>query len=1069
MQNFDHALEATNTALNSTGSAARENSRYMESLEAKTQQLKATFEDFANNVINSQLVKSLLSLANAFLQLLNTPVGQFATQLTLLTAAGWSFMQLINAMGVVGQIITQFTGATKATTGFGAAVAKIGGVITKAGTLPVILGISAALLAIVAVGPHVIDFFDSLIDPVGNATEKIEENNAELQTAKTRLEELESTHWSDRTPEIQDEIQELKGYIAELEEANAKLKENRALAFEKEITGEKTLRTNKQYQVSVTPRLGEEQITIFGETEEELIDNVNKALGTTYHTLEEIEKQVGIVGLTFDEWQGSAEEYYAKITNATDSYIARLKEGEQLTQAEQQELVEYIGILRDYAQNAELAGEYGTELSDSLKLAANWANNSVQAFDELVWLEKEHGNALSITETEAKKLIAAYPQLSEQIVQLNGNYYTTIDAISALSTAEGQYSVDFINNQIEMTNAAIKGAEARIEAYNAEQRSITRGYMLLYRNTGDKSYLQAAQESAQITLDAQADLKEAMDLRSQLKAILRNNASGTRSYVFDSGDTSSATEESKDILEDFRAWLEDQDFVIFNLEKNEANAKEVEAVYNNILTAIEAKHQELLAQGYTDTDDEIQELVELWWDYKEALDDMWDQIRQAALDSLEDYYNQLADQQEAIANQYQDQADAYQSLADLMTDYLDEEIEALQAKQDALDDANEALQEEIELEEKMDALARARQTKVLVWKDGHWQYVTDASAVSEAAADLEDYERDQALQDQKDALQVEIDILNQYKQEWADLAKDYDDHVKKMDVLQQLGIDTNRNNLAQLVADAQKYADAYMAAMQQMVNAQNLMNQYQNMAGQIGNILTSDTQSIIDQALALSGTYGQATSDAEREAIHQQVADLMHSIGGTYDEASGKWDIFENLGVYNGTYQSGGSGGSSNRPSSGSSGGGSTTSGGSTSSGPTPGYEGGNYSDTVQDLIDKGAPSWVIEMEKNKGYASGTTNARAGFQLVGENGPEMRVLNPGDGILPADATKNLWAWSNFAPGDMIARLGRVDTSRGYNITIGTFSPNLPNVQDGPGFAEYIRTNFWKDLMQYKPN
>ena len=35
MNNFDHAAEATKTALNSTGSAAEENARAMESLEAK--------------------------------------------------------------------------------------------------------------------------------------------------------------------------------------------------------------------------------------------------------------------------------------------------------------------------------------------------------------------------------------------------------------------------------------------------------------------------------------------------------------------------------------------------------------------------------------------------------------------------------------------------------------------------------------------------------------------------------------------------------------------------------------------------------------------------------------------------------------------------------------------------------------------------------------------------------------------------------------------------------------------------------------------------------------------------
>lgn len=35
LSNFDHAVEATATALDSAGSAARENARYMESLEAK--------------------------------------------------------------------------------------------------------------------------------------------------------------------------------------------------------------------------------------------------------------------------------------------------------------------------------------------------------------------------------------------------------------------------------------------------------------------------------------------------------------------------------------------------------------------------------------------------------------------------------------------------------------------------------------------------------------------------------------------------------------------------------------------------------------------------------------------------------------------------------------------------------------------------------------------------------------------------------------------------------------------------------------------------------------------------
>ena len=40
-------------------------------------------------------------------------------------------------------------------------------------------------------------------------------------------------------------------------------------------------------------------------------------------------------------------------------------------------------------------------------------------------------------------------------------------------------------------------------------------------------------------------------------------------------------------------------------------------------------------------------------------------------------------------------------------------------------------------------------------------------------------------------------------------------------------------------------------------------------------------------------------------------------------------------------------------------------------------------------------------------YANGTTSANGGLSLVGEKGAELRVLNRGDGIIPADITRNL--------------------------------------------------------------
>lgn len=72
MQNFSAAIDANNTALNSSGSATRENSAYMESLQAKITNLKATYE---NIVLGdggiSDFAKKLLDSANSILKFID--------------------------------------------------------------------------------------------------------------------------------------------------------------------------------------------------------------------------------------------------------------------------------------------------------------------------------------------------------------------------------------------------------------------------------------------------------------------------------------------------------------------------------------------------------------------------------------------------------------------------------------------------------------------------------------------------------------------------------------------------------------------------------------------------------------------------------------------------------------------------------------------------------------------------------------------------------------------------------------------------------------------------------------
>lgn len=60
MSNFDTARRATETAINSEGSALKEQATYLSSLEAKTQQFEAAFQSLSNTVVDSDLLKNIV-------------------------------------------------------------------------------------------------------------------------------------------------------------------------------------------------------------------------------------------------------------------------------------------------------------------------------------------------------------------------------------------------------------------------------------------------------------------------------------------------------------------------------------------------------------------------------------------------------------------------------------------------------------------------------------------------------------------------------------------------------------------------------------------------------------------------------------------------------------------------------------------------------------------------------------------------------------------------------------------------------------------------------------------------
>lgn len=86
LNNFSVAEDAMKQALNSSGSAMRENQTYMDSLQAKLNQLDSAFQKFSTDLMKSDIPKLFVSLATVFVDGADSAV-KFAGALPTLTAA----------------------------------------------------------------------------------------------------------------------------------------------------------------------------------------------------------------------------------------------------------------------------------------------------------------------------------------------------------------------------------------------------------------------------------------------------------------------------------------------------------------------------------------------------------------------------------------------------------------------------------------------------------------------------------------------------------------------------------------------------------------------------------------------------------------------------------------------------------------------------------------------------------------------------------------------------------------------------------------------------------------------
>ena len=102
LNNFGTAISATETALNSQGSAMTENEKVLESIKGKLSQLSSQFEELSQKVIGSDLVKFFIDLGTVLLKIANSGFGSVVGRIS---ATVLSTVLLTNGFGKLKTVV----------------------------------------------------------------------------------------------------------------------------------------------------------------------------------------------------------------------------------------------------------------------------------------------------------------------------------------------------------------------------------------------------------------------------------------------------------------------------------------------------------------------------------------------------------------------------------------------------------------------------------------------------------------------------------------------------------------------------------------------------------------------------------------------------------------------------------------------------------------------------------------------------------------------------------------------------------------------------------------------------
>ena len=430
MQNFEHAADATKTALESAGSAAQENSKYMESLEAKQQALKAEFEDFANRVLSKDLVSGFINAGTAMLNFANNDVGAAITRIGVLSTG------VTGLVGIVGQTVGKMAEVGLQLKNLGVGGDSFLGMLASGKIALIVGGTVAAITALVEVIKAVNQAvennkFENLVASMDDANQELENAKTGYEETKKKLDELNNTPYDGNEAELQAEREQLEKQIEAYEKLIELRQTDTVEAARKVTTG------GKQVTGATVSGLSTDE---FG----------NQTLATWQQTLTITDEQANALKGTFES-----------VEDATNAAFEALHEYVDSTSYEAYLEASSLGNWSEAAEIAKNAlNGLGVTITETKQKTIDWA--------------QAQGQSLANWSKYTQDVITSSDSATQQVGELvtsTKDYYDALKILADNGENLDQWQVDFINNW-ETLNGIVQNTDLSGAANDVQELGI---------------------------------------------------------------------------------------------------------------------------------------------------------------------------------------------------------------------------------------------------------------------------------------------------------------------------------------------------------------------------------------------------------------------------------------------------------------------------------------------------------------------------------------------------------------------------------------------------------------------